>query len=1490
MNPVWLDTRLSCEASPKAETFRPLAVSREFSDALSEGIRELALRMGTGVRELLLACWQLLLWRSLGEGDFAVGAELDGRSDAGTTEALGLFARCLPVPSGVDSVVSFEELVRRTAERTVELSRWQEYFSWEQLGGAESVLGEESFLPFGFDYDEMVPCFAGGLTITPLRRLVWVDRCRIKLSCREAGETLTTELHFDSSSLEHALAERLLGQLYALTEAAVREPHRAACELSVLGRAERHAILVELNATEEPSRDRCLHQLFESQVAQTPDAVAVIFEGARLTFGALNRRADDVAGRLQRLGVERESIVVLCMERGVEFVIGVLGVLKAGGAYVPLDPEQPRRRLAVMLEEARAAALLSTSRLVERLPSSELPVLCLDAMEERASAPGSAVLPSATTPGDLAYLIFTSGSTGRPKAVGVEHRQIVNYVTAIRSRLGLRKGEQFALVSTTAADLGNTALFPPLCDGGSLHVISAERAFDAAAFAEYVGRDPIDLLKIVPSHLAALGAVSGWDRILPREQLVLGGEACPAELVRELEGAAARCAVFNHYGPTESTVGVLTHRAREQGYDFSRGSFPLGRPIGNARVYVLDARLNPVPVGTPGELHIGGAPLARGYLDRPELTAARFLPDPFAETPGSRIYRTGDLCRLLQSGEVEFIDRVDRQLKIRGFRVEIGEIEAALEGAPGVERAVVMPRGSSSDRRLLAYVVPRERKAVALSARPHSVLGNGLAVAHLNPHETDYQFQEIFLEGTYVRHGIELADGDCVFDVGANIGMATLFFHFLRRDLRIYSFEPIPSLYDILRFNTELYAIRARLFPLGLSDRSKEVEISYYPGYSIMSGFYADAREERETVRTTILNRERADDESARALLPHLDEFLERRFASERLTCRLRSLSEVMREEQVERIDLLKIDVQKSELDVLRGVAPQDWTKIRQVVLEAHDAGGRLSAIEELLARQGFDVVVEQDALLQGTDRYHLYASRKTRERRAARAIEGAYRESPVTAEGLRQLLKERLPDYMCPSHYIFLEALPLTSNGKVDRNVLSALEAAQRQTQNLFAAPESAEEQALARVWSELLGVERVSVHDNFFELGGHSLLAMQLVSRIRELFQIEVPLRALFEAPTIAALCRTIKRGGTAVSGPPIKPIPREGELPLSFAQERLWFLDQLVPGSPFYNLPGAIRIRGELNLPALRSTFEEVCRRHEVLRTTFLAVEGRAVAVVSDSAIPRIPLVNLGSLGEARREATLEQLAASEARQPFDLRRGPLIRIAIVLLAPRDHALILNMHHIVSDGWSHGVLLREVTALYRAFSAGQPSPLPEPTIQYVDFASWQRDRLSEVVEVQLTYWRERLSNLRELELPTDRPRPAMPSFRGERYRFELSAHLSQALGALGSRAGSTLFMTLLAAFQVLLAGCSRQRDHRPGLARRRPHPGGDRGPDRILREYAGADTICPVAGIFARLLVRVREAALGAFAHQEMPFEKLVEELQPQRDLSRAPPCFR
>jgi amino acid adenylation domain-containing protein/non-ribosomal peptide synthase protein (TIGR01720 family) len=1193
------------------ERFDVAITSVPFDQRTTLGAKSLADATGIPVSDFYLACWQALVWRLSGQSEVVTGAVADERGHDMLRDACGLIATTLPLRTHFDERARFDEILEAVSRSRRTAADRQYDFCWEQDVAAGKSDGEPGFFPLAFEFHVLPPARAAGqVSFSVVRSFACTDRFHLKINCLQSRDGVGIEWHFDQGVLSAARIEQLARHYHALVRSALDNPRSAVVDLDLIDETLRQEIVVGFNGVSDGQPiDRCVHECFEDVAGADPDRTALVSEDQLLSYGELNARGNQLAHYLRTRGVGPDVPVGLCVERSLDMIVGMLGILKAGGAYVPFDPSLPSERLALLLAESRAPVVVCQPHLASPFSSSATNVLALDSPTRHAiSLESAGNCASGVTPASLTYVIFTSGSTGTPKGVLVEHRQLVNYVRGVLERLQLPRDTSFATVSSYAADLGNTAIFPALLSGGCLHIVSQDRLLDPDAMAEYGDRHGVDCLKIVPSHLQALLSAPNPTRVLPRRCLVVGGEASTWDFVSRLE-SLSDCRIVNHYGPTETTVGVLA-------YPHERGvirrdesdTVPLGRPLRNSRVYLLDSRARPVPVGVNGELHIAGAGLARGYMDRPDQTAERFVPDPLGPDPGARMYRTGDLARYLADGSVEFIGRVDHQVKIRGFRVELGEIESALERHESIADAVVtVSEEPSGDKRLVAYAVPR-----------------------------------------------------------------------------------------------------------------------------------GHAR---------------------------------------------------------------------------------------------------------------------------------------------------------VTTDELRDWVRGHLPDYMVPGVIVWLDALPLNRNGKVDRGALPPVELARDQRRGVPVAPRTPNEETLLAIWCAVLGKQDLGVHDDFFECGGHSLLAMQLITRVREALAVDLPLPALFERPTVAGLAESIEsliEAGGSVAASVMTPVSRAGRLPLSFAQQRLWFLDQLEPSNSAYNRPFAFRLTGPLNVGSLGQSLGEIVRRHEVLRTRYPTVDGEARQVIDPYAGLSVHLIDLRRVPQQDRDPVAQRLASEDALRPFDLARGPLLRACVMQLDDQDHILLLSQHHINTDAWSNDVLVHEVTKGYGAFSSGAPSPLPELPIQYADFAAWQREWLeSEAARQQLAFWTEELKGVApSLELPTDRPRPVAQTFNGAARKFRLSKRLAVSLGELSRKEGTTLFMTLLAAFQTLLHRYTRQPDivvGSPIAGRTRPE----------VEELIGffVNTLVFRADMrgnprFSDTLTQLRQRAVAAYANQDLPFETLVDALKLERDLSRTP----
>ncbi len=703
-----------------ATRFDPRSCPIRFPASTLPSLDRLGQQIGASPRAVLLTCWQVLLQRTSGERAVVTGHATEGRGFEELRGVFGPCARYLPLRTEWEDGSAFRAALLRVRDVLEEQEGIGHLFTRASRPAAPHRSQPIPFFAHGFDYAERRSLRAGGVSLRLEEERTCIDRFGVRLSCARTEEELIGSLDYDASRIGLRDAELFAARFRRTLESALSRPECPIGALDILPEEERRLLEVEWNQTQQAfDDDRPVFERFEEAAAHSPDAVAVRTHDRHLTYSELNERANRIAHLMRRAGVGPESRVALCVERSIEMVVGLLAIWKAGGAYVPIDPSLPAERLAFLVRDTGAALVLTRKAFAERFSEFSVRVLLVDSYEAAPTENPEHVASSE----NLAYVIFTSGSTGRPKGVAVEHRQVTHYVNGILDRLRPPPGAAFATVTTLAADLGNTSIFASLASGGRLHVVSEERASDPEALAEDFAREPVDYLKIVPSHLAALLSAPRPERILPRRGLILGGEASSWELIDRIRALAPSCEILNHYGPTEATIGATTFPIPETPRAQRPRSIPIGRPLPNCRVFLLDARLQTVPLGAPGELCIGGAGVARGYANRPELTEKKF---PVVETGGTRerLYRTGDLARYLPDGNLELLGRTDDQVKLHGFRIEPGEIEAALRRHLAVQDAVVLPRELTGlGRRLVAYFAPRGDAVPAPSDLRHFLAG-----------------------------------------------------------------------------------------------------------------------------------------------------------------------------------------------------------------------------------------------------------------------------------------------------------------------------------------------------------------------------------------------------------------------------------------------------------------------------------------------------------------------------------------------------------------------------------------------------------------------------------------------------------------------------------------------------------------------------------------------------------------------------------------------
>jgi amino acid adenylation domain-containing protein len=1297
-------------AEPAEENPRGNVHQVTFSEELSQAVRRIAQSASVPIKSVLLAAHLRVMSLFAGHDDVLTALISNGRPEEVDGDRLfGLFLNTLPFRMKLADG-SWHDLVRETFEAEREQLPFRRY----PLAELQRRQGGQPLFETAFNYIHF-HVYQNVAQVSDVTVIDYVDfeETNFPLMSNfvmEPGSSLL-QLYLNYQPAEFSYAQvRTIGEYYErCLKALVADPARPHHDLCLLPESEQRQLLDEWNRTdaEYPSKMN-LAQLFEAQVERTPLTVAVNENGRQLNYVELNERANRLARLLQEQGIGSESIVPLLMDRRLDLLTSILAVFKTGGAYLPLDPLHPPQRLRQVITQSGAGVIIATREfgvkleealadvavaerprllIIEALPQKsrndlgpgqyrnavasgqsygfeiadrfhmptidppatasgsdpiQVRLLTLEAkpiIEELLQQQSSSEnLAHTSGPANLAYLIYTSGSTGVPKGVMVEQQGMINHLFAKIRDLALTAGDVIAQTASQCFDISVWQFLAPLLVGGQVSIFDEETTHDPEQLLAQVEQERITILEVVPSLLRALldKVQTGNTNLSSLRYLMTTGEALPPDLTRHWLQLQPEIPIVNAYGPTECSDDV-THHFIYDPPPAEATRIPIGRPVSNTKLYVLDRKLRVVPIGVPGELYIGGDGVGRGYWRDAEQTAQSFIPDLFANREGARLYKTGDLVQYQPDGTIEFLGRVDQQVKVRGFRIELGEIETVLNSHPAIREAVVAARQwDEAETRLVAYVVYEDR------------------------------------------------------------------------------------------------------------------------------------------------------------------------------------------------------------------------------------------------ATPGAD---------------------------------------------LREFLKEQLPEYMIPAAFVALDAMPLTSTRKVDRKALpNPIGVVPESIQRNYVDPQTPIELEVAQIWSEVLRVERVGSTDNFFDLGGHSLLATQVISRLRAVFGVEIPLRNVFEAPTVASLSARIEQlrqaagnGGRLQviprrSGPAIKPrehksidellldldelseidaqllLESEPETthelethPLSFSQEKIW---QDVEANKTATMSQALRLTGPLNVPVLEQSFREIIKRHEALRTTFGVVAGQPVQMISPHAsLDSIPVMELSSLPTSARDAEVQRVMAREVRTLFDLTKAPQLRVSVLKLADAEHVLLATMPMIISDAWSVGVLIREISVLYASFVNGQSSPLPELPIQLADYAIWERGRLQgEVLEAQLDYWGTQLGGeLPLLDLPTDRLPPAQLSLRGASETLVLHAGLMDQVRTLARQEEVTMFMFMLAAFKAFLYCYTKQDDIIVGI------PAAGRNwveTEPLIGSFASTliiRTDLSSEPAFRELLRRERQVMLDAYAHQEMPFAKLLEFLR-------------
>lgn len=1210
---------------PAIQTFEGARFLFSLSPELVHQLKQLSQTLQGSLFMTLMVGFHLFLSRYTRQSDILVGTETAGRALPQFASIIGYFANPLLIRSHVaetETVQEYYQQVRQTIIKALEHQHFPFSLLVERLqvkrDPSRSPLFQIAFNFYNASFPHrpaLVPTsFVGRQklfeeSLLPLELLPLLQKTAqqdITLAMSEFNGQVSGEWQYNTDLFDAQTIELMTQHFLALL--ADLAAHKKIDTLSFITAQERR-LLEQRNATNLLYNQECrVSDLFEAQVRRTPDAKAIIFNDQSLSYAELDLRASQLAHVLLERGVGPDVLVGMCMERSLEIIIAIWGILKAGGAYVPLDPAHPAERLHTIIEQAHIPLVLVHRSYSSSVQESSATLLVWEALQDELLNAPTRTTTHLACADNLAYVIHTSGSTGTPKGVMIAQRNVVNLCMALSRLLGENSQGHWLAIANIAFDASILEVIWTLTNGftivmqahqNGLPLLRATQGRPDYSLLAHLKRYPDAHMQCTPSFMNILledQEIAPQLRSLSR--LLIGAEAVPPALVAKIRKELPSCTLWHMYGPTETTVWSSASRIED-----AQEVVPLGLPIANTQIYQANSVARLSPVGVPGEILIAGDGVARGYLEQPALTAEHFVPDPFSTRPGARMYRTGDLGRNCPDGTFTFFGRLDYQIKIRGFRVEPGEIEAALCLHPAIQQAVVVKSGEGT---LAAYVVGE----------------------------------------------------------------------------REYSFAPTA----------------------------------------------------------------------------------------------------------------------------------------------------------------------------------------------------------------MRDFLRGKVPAYMVPAAFVLLDSLPLNANGKINRHALPEPEYT-RSEETPFVAPRTPTEQRLREIWEEVLHIKEISVLDHFFQLGGHSLLATQVISRLRSGFQIELPLSSIFEYPTLAELASSIEhlQPRNPHTSVPLLPLAHRAQpVPLSFAQQRLWFLHQLEPENAAYNISLAFSIHGVLNIEALEKSFQTLADRYEILRTCYRLEQNQPVQVILSALQFQFDRRQIEGETLQEQQERAHRFAVSAGEVPFDLSIAPLWRVSLLTLQKDESIVVLIMHHSITDGWSLNLLMREIAVLYKAYATGREVHLSPLSLQYADYALWQRAWLQgEVLTNLREYWKHEFQHVPAmLPLPIDHPRPLIQTSRGRTLPVMFSSDLTAALRKIGIQEGVSLFTILLAAFDVLLYRYTAQEDIVVGTS--------IAGRNRIeLEQIPGffVNTLALHTRVsanwsFREILQNVHKTMLNAYEYQDLPFEHLIEELHIERSLSHTP----
>ncbi|MFL0809498.1 MAG: amino acid adenylation domain-containing protein [Agarilytica sp.] len=1608
---------------PKVQSFRGKNLLYELPLHLMQDIRALASRYEVSPFMVTVSAYYIMLAKYSGQSDIAIGSPIANRTRKEIENLIGFFVNTLTLRAEVNAEDKVEDFIRQIKQVTLGAYSNQavpfEYIV-DDINPERDLAYSPLFqVVFAFQNVPQEKLGLSGLELIERPRHVSTAKFDLNLAFWETENGAVLDFEYSTDLYEENSIQAMLERYRHVLEQIVENPKQEIGSISFIDEESEKQLVHECAAKSQVDVTQTLVDRFLVNVHSHRDTVALSCGTKNLSYQELNYISNQLAHRLIELGVQRGSLVGLSVERNQNIVVGILAILKAGGAYVPIDPSYPQDRIQYVLEDAAIDVLLTESIVLDQLPKTGVKHVLLDAEPLEAFSRSEPDVPRDIN--DLAYIIYTSGSTGKPKGVQITHANVVRLFDATNTWFGFDENDTWTLFHSYAFDFSVWEIWGALFYGGRVVVVPKEISRSPEEFHRLLSEEKITVLNQTPSAFYQLiqSDEKYSERKLELRYVIFGGEALNLQALKPWfdRYGDETPKLINMYGITETTVHVTYRVILRRDVENNLGSV-IGVPIPDLSLYLMDAKQKLLPVGIPGEMYVGGGGVALGYLNREELTAERFIDNPYSL--GEKLYRSGDLARRLVNGDLEYLGRIDSQVKVRGFRIELGEIESEIQKHAQVRDAVVLVReDKSGDKRLVSYVVYKVLTESSKEVDQDQVddwsdifQGTYDEITE----EQDPRFNFVGWNSSYTNERIP--DSEMIFwadetvdriatlkpknvlEIGCGTGLMLfrLADHFYSYKGSDFSRGPIEHIRKKLHRlekkseNVELFHREATDFSNWDGDQFDVVVLNsiaqYFPSVeylyevieksiqhikpggamfigdnrnlSLIEHFYDSieffsSHSETPTNQVQYGSKQRLLQEKELLLEPEFFLSLKQHIPEIEHVQVMPKLGDYVNELSKFRFDAVlhirggenekaersftntqwmkwsaseefKSDLETCLLDAGSVVAVsaipnyrlQNDTHLHQILRDRNppeNAGQIKAQIEKsqpslpvirewLELADKYSCVLELSWLNSREGEYHIAFKPQ---QYAACFIDypaslnsddwHSYANNPYHAQVVRTLvpelrkqLKQALPEHMMPSAFVLLEKMPLTPNGKVDRRKLPESELLRLNISEVFIAPRNEHERMLADIWCDVLGMEQVGVKDNFFELGGHSLLATQVMSRIRDAFQVELSVRELFDAPTIETLSARVVNC-EADSGqfvlPPIEVAAKPEFTPVSYAQQRLWFLEQFEPGNTAYNMTFAERFHGAVDEVSLRECFLRLAQRHEVFRTQFIEKNGEPYQQVIDLEQWQLPIVDLSEEGGDKQFHSLERVIQEELHNPFDLGAAPLLRTTLVKLSSDTCVFIGNMHHIISDGWSIGVFASEFARIYNALIDNRPNPLAPLKIQYRDFTLWQRSWLKEdELQRQIDFWKSQLNDVPTLVLPTDRPRPKIQSFNGAYYYFKLDKEITEQAKRFCQQHNVSLFMELLAVFELLIHRYSDQTDFCVGTPiANRTH--------EDLESLIGffVNTLALRADFsddpdFITLIERVREATLGAYSHQDLPFERMVDEIDVSRNLSYSP----